>query len=52
MSRETLKKYRFILNDRQNWKILYELQMYTLKKAERMGIRYEAIDDEDTSKKV
>ena len=52
MSEKTLKKYRFILEEDQHWRILYTLQMYTLKKAERMGIRYEVIDDKDTSKKV
>ena len=45
MSKETLKKYRFILSERQNWKKLYELQMYTLKKAERLGIAYEEVKD-------
>ena len=49
MKKEALKKVRFILNKHQNWKKLYELQMYTLKKAERLGIEYREIKDERTN---
>ena len=47
-----LKRIRFLPDEKYGWRRHYKLQMYTLKKAERMGIRYEIIDDEDTSKKV
>ena len=47
--KDTLKKYRFINREDQDWRIFYELQMYTLKKAERLGIEYEEVKDEKTN---
>ena len=44
MKKDKLKKIRFILEDDQDWRIMYKLQMHTLKKAERLGIRYEEVE--------
>jgi hypothetical protein len=50
--KDTLKKYRFLKREDQSWKLMYELQMYTLKKAERLGIEYEEVKDEKTNQDV
>ena len=44
MKKDKLKKIRFILEEDQDWRDMYKLQMHTLKKAERLGIRYEEVE--------
>ena len=46
MKKDKLKKIRLILEEDQDWRDMYKLQMHTLKKAERLGIRYEEVKDD------